>query len=315
MCYRISLNKMSKDVKSPHMMSKPTWQRNRRQLYALGTLRLQPGACLYNTAPGAGTAARGRKTPGPRPLPSRSGPSRRTRLPGAPQPRPGRAPSPGQSGGRSTRARLASLPRARQRARAYLLRLLPQRDAHGPEARLELGNIHPPVLVEVQLSEEVGVAGLAIPVPVAGGRRQKEASQELEHVGAVRRVQTDSVPRLPPAGRGRDTARDAASARSCQGRGEQARAGPSPPGGEGRREGGSGGARSARAARPPSAPPLGGKCALRERGRPAAPRAPHSAPARSYALVPAQSEKHLKRRKRPGLKYWVWILRLIPVPL
>lgn len=192
MCYRVSLNKELKDVKSPQMMSKPSWQRNHRQPYALGTLRLQPGARLYSTAPGAGTASRGRKTAGPRPPPSRSGPKPPDAAPGhaaapaAPRPVP-RAPRRARLALASPRPRGAGRHRSAAAAgpRFYLLRLLPQRDAHGPEARLELGNVHPPIFVEVQFSEEVGVAGVAIPVPVAGGRRQNEASQELEHVGAV----------------------------------------------------------------------------------------------------------------------------------
>lgn len=185
-CCRVSLNTELKDVKSPHTMSKPTWQRNHRQLYALGTLRLQPGrACTtrppaLEQRPGEGKRqARGRLHPGAAQAAGRGSRARSS---------PGRAPSLGLSGGGAAGPASPSPPhcrRQRPRARAYLLRLLPQRDAHGPEARLELGNVHPPVFVEVQFSEEVGVPGVAIPVPVAGGRRQNEASQELEHVGAV----------------------------------------------------------------------------------------------------------------------------------
>lgn len=71
-------------------------------------------------------------------------------------------------------------------SRSYLLRLFSQGDAHGPEARLELGDIHPAIFVEVQLPEEISVPGVAIPVAVAGGRRQDEASQQLEHGGGWR---------------------------------------------------------------------------------------------------------------------------------
>lgn len=232
MCRRVPLNKESKDVKSPQAMSKHSRQGNSREPY--GTLRLQPGACLLNTAPGAGTAAaRGRRTPGPRPPAARSGPKLQS------QPRPGRAPSLGLSPAPGSSA--------------YLLRLLPQRDAHGPQARLELGNVHPAVFVEVQFSEEVGVAGVAIPVPVAGGRGQEGSSQELEHVGAVQRPHTQ----LPPPGRGRDTARDAARARSCQGRdrtGRERRDGRAQPAERSGGRAGSGGARSARACLPPCLP-------------------------------------------------------------
>lgn len=121
--------------------------------------------------PAAGTAARGGRKESARPEAASS-----KERPQAPEAAPG-GPCPGP---RAPRALPSPGPPAQP---AHLLRLLPQRDAHGPEARLQLGNVHPAVLVEVQLSEEVGVAGVAIPVPVAGGRRQEEGSQQLEHVG------------------------------------------------------------------------------------------------------------------------------------
>lgn len=176
----------------------------------------------------------------------------------SPSPRPrGAGERPLASGCSSGRQRLGEAAEDGERAsaappaRSYLLRLFSQGDAHGPEARLELGNIHPPIFVEVQLPEEVSVPGVAIPAPVASGRRQREASQELEHGAAVQYRQRGPS---APAGWARTggTACAAANARSCQrrSRAEPARPGPAPPqrrgGGGG---GGGGGGRGGRAGR------------------------------------------------------------------
>lgn len=105
-------------------------------------------------------------------------------------------------------------------ARSYLLRLFSQGNAQGPEARLELSNIDPPIFVQVQLLEEISVARVAVLAPVAGSRRQNEAFQELEHGGAVRDRRRDARPSAPAAWvRTADTACAAANAQSGPGRG------------------------------------------------------------------------------------------------
>lgn len=295
MCYQVSLNKEPKDVKSPHMMSNLLGRGTADSRTRTGPFAYNPGrACTtrppaLEQRPGEGKCqARGRLQQGAAPSPGRGS-------------RAGRAPSPGPAEPSLPHGRGARhSPLGSGCGPAHLLRLLPQRDAHGPEARLELGNVHPPVFVEVQFSEEVGVAGVAIPVPVAGGGRQKEASQELEHVGAEQRGQTRSVPRLPPAGCGRDTARDAASARSCQGRGEDGRGGPARarPAEGGR--GAAGLAPPVPSPPPPSSPAAGREMRAAGKERPAAPRAPYSAPGRTDIFVTAQrfhAEKYHKPQK------------------
>lgn len=247
-----------------------------------GTLRPQPGACPHSAAPPLERrpGEEGKKTPGPRPPPARSGPKPRRR------PRAGRAPALGPPEPSPPRGRGAPA------QPAHLLRLLPQRDAHGPEARLQLGNVHPAVLVEVQLSEEVGVAGVAIPVPVAGGRRQEEGSQQLEHVGPG---QTRSV--RDSAGWARIRHRPGCCQRPQlpgEGRGGERRALPAR-----QREGGRGAAGLA----PPVPPPRWAGHRGRERAA-AAPRAPHSSCSRlracSSSTFPAQAQKYHKRCERPS---------------
>lgn len=292
-CYRVSLNKKSKHVKSPHMMSKPTWQRSRRQLYALGTLPLQPGACLYNTAPGAGSAAgegkgqaRGRLhqgaapgapqprraaprpsgwagpgppgLPSPRPLGSGGGP----RLP-PPPPSPEGCPWPGGPSG------------ARQ----------------CPPSRLRWG----PVFGRGWRS------GTRHP---CSRRRRPPAEGSLAGAGTCRgrAARTHGQRPSTPAGWARTRHRP----RCCQGRGEPGRAGPSPPGGEGR-----GAARFAPPV-PPSAAAAGRQMRAEGRGG-RGPSGSSQRSARTDALLAAQRFQLCQRNTTNAAKDLVWILGLILV--